>query len=164
VPSSEIANRTRVRGALLFLALALAACGGARNDAPEIRTTTGGSKVATFSIATTERWKDKGGERQERTTWHNCVVWGPLVNVVEDYVHKGSKIAVQGRMEVRKYTNSNDEERTAHECIVQNLELLSPKRESHDNDDDDRPRRRRPAKVVAGKGGEDFDLDDDIPF
>ena len=130
---------------------------------PEIRTTTGGSKVATFSIATTERWKDKDGERQERTTWHNCVVWGPLVNVVEDYVHKGSKIAVVGRMEVRKYTNSNDEERTAHECIVQNLELLSPKRESHDNDDD-RPRRRRPAKAAAGKSGEDFDLDDDIPF
>ena len=131
---------------------------------PEIRTTTGGSKVATFSIATTERWKDKAGERQERTTWHNCVVWGPLVKVVEDYVHKGSKIAVQGRMEVRKYTNSNDEERTAHECIVQNLELLSPKRESHDNDDDDRPRRCRPAKAAAGKGGEDFDLDGDIPF
>ena len=130
---------------------------------PEIRTTTGGSKVATFSIATTERWKDKDGERQERTTWHNCVVWGPLVKVVEDYVHKGSKIAVQGRMEVRKYTNSNDEERTAHECIVQNLELLSPKRESHDNDDDGH-RRRRPAKAAAGKGGEDFDLDDDIPF
>jgi single-strand DNA-binding protein len=130
---------------------------------PEIRTTTGGSKVATFSIATTERWKDKDGERQERTTWHNCVVWGLLVKVVEDYVHKGSKIAVLGRMEVRKYTNSNDEERTAHECIVQNLELLSPKRESHDNDDD-RSRRRRPAKAVAGKGGEDFDLDDDIPF
>ena len=79
-------------------------------------------------------------------------------------MHKGSKIAVIGRMEVRKYTNSNDEERTAHECIVQNLELLSPKRESHDNDDDDRPRRRRPAKAAAGKGGEDFDLDDDIPF
>ena len=131
---------------------------------PEIRTTTGGSKVAAFSIATTERWKDKAGERQERTTWHNCVVWGPLVNVVEDYVHKGSKIAVQGRMEVRKYTNSNDEERTVHECIVQNLELLSPKRESHDNDDDDRPRRCRPAKAAAGKGGEDFDLDDDISF
>src|SRR5258707_2821726 len=113
---------------------------------PEIRTTTGGSKVATFSIATTERWKDKDGERQERTTWHNCVAWGPLVNVVEDYVHKGSKIAVQGRMEVRKYTNSNDEERTAHECIVANLELLSPKKGSHENnddDDDDKPRRRR---------------------
>jgi single-strand DNA-binding protein len=133
---------------------------------PEIRTTTGGSKVATFSIATTERWKDKDGERQERTTWHNCVVWGPLVNVVEDYVHKGSKIAVQGRMEVRKYTNSNDEERTAHETVVANLELLSPKKGGHDNDDDnddDKPRRRRTVGKTAAKDG-GYDLDDDLAF
>jgi single-strand DNA-binding protein len=131
---------------------------------PEIRTTTGGSKVAAFSIATTERWKDKDGERQEKTTWHNCVAWGPLTNVIQDYVHKGSKMAVVGRMEVRKYTNKDDEERTAHECIVQSLELLSPKKESHNNDDEDRPRRGR-AKVKAGGKKEEFDdLDDDIPF
>jgi single-strand DNA-binding protein len=130
---------------------------------PEIRTTTGGSKVATFSIATTERWKDKDGERQERTTWHNCVAWGPLTNVIEDYVHKGSKIAVVGRMEVRKYTKSNDEERTAHECIVQTLELLSP-RKGHDNDDaGDRPRQSKP-KAGGGKKHTYDDLDDVIPF
>ena len=132
---------------------------------PEIRTTTGGSKVATFSIATTERWKDKDGERQERTTWHNCVVWGPLVNVVEDYVHKGSKIAVQGRMEVRKYTNSNDEERTAHEIHrARTSSCCRPRRASPTTTTTTIGPTPPPAEAAAGKGGDDFDLDDDIPF
>ena len=136
---------------------------------PEIRTTNNGSNVASFSIATSERWKDKDGERQEKTTWHNCVVWGPLVKVVESYVHKGSKVAVQGRMEVRKYTNSNNEERTAHEVIVASLELLSPK---SDGRDERRGRGREAAAQGAGgsqaqsprrdDGG--YDLDDAIPF
>ena len=84
--------------------------------------------------------------------------------MVEDHVHKGSKIAVQGRMEVRKYTNSNDEERTAHECIVTNLELLSPKR--HDNDDE-QPQRGIPKARASGgskRNDDDFNLDDNIPF
>jgi len=134
---------------------------------PEIRTTNNGSKVASFSIATSERWKNKDGEKQEKTTWHNCVVWGPLTNVVEGYVHKGSKVAVQGRMEVRKFTNKDGEEKTAHEVIVSSLELLTPKRDGHDDGDDgeeERPRRRRATVKAGGDDGGGYELDDDIPF
>jgi single-strand DNA-binding protein len=135
---------------------------------PEIRTTNSGSKVASFSIATSERWKDKEGERQEKTTWHNCIAWGPLTTVVEGYVRKGSKVAVLGRMEARKFTTKEGDERTAHECVVQTLELLSPKKDHarDDSEEEEKPRRRRPAMIGAKPDG-DYDLDnldDDIPF
>jgi single-strand DNA-binding protein len=136
---------------------------------PEIRTTQGGTTVASFSLATSERWKGNSGERHEQTTWHNCVVWGALSKVVEDYVNKGSKIAVVGRLDKRKYTSRDNEERQAIEVRVDRLELLADsKKREHDKDDDlddDQPRKRRASADGAKRGSEiPDDLDDDIPF
>ena len=136
---------------------------------PEIRTTQGGASVASFSIATTERWKDGNGERQEQTTWHNVVVWGALSKVVEDYVNKGSKICVVGRLDKRKWEDREGNTREAVEVRVDRLELLGdPKKREreHDNDDqlDEEPRKRKAS--AGGKSGSEIpdDLDDDIPF
>ena len=72
---------------------------------PEVRTLTSGDKVANFSVATSENWKDKtSGERKEKTQWHNVVVFNQgLVGVVEKYLHKGSKVYLEGQLETRKY-------------------------------------------------------------
>lgn len=70
---------------------------------PEIRAMESGRKVANFSIATTEVYKDKNGERQEKTEWHNIVFWSPLADIVEKYVKKGSKLYIEGRLRTRTY-------------------------------------------------------------
>ena len=74
---------------------------------PEIRTTSNGSKVAQFSIATGRQWTTPSGEKQEKTEWHKCVAWNGkgsgLADVIERYVKKGDKIFVEGRIEYRQY-------------------------------------------------------------
>lgn len=71
---------------------------------PEVRTMTSGDKVCNFSLATSITWKDKQGEKQEKTTWHNIVVWNKgLVNVCESYLKKGSKVYIEGTIENRSY-------------------------------------------------------------
>jgi single-strand DNA-binding protein len=143
---------------------------------PDIRTTQGGTQVANFSLATSERWKDKDGEKQEKTTWHRITVWGPLSKVVEGWVTKGSKLAIQGRLESRKWTDRDGNEKLAWEVNTTNLELLGEKgaRKPARNGDDEeeqeeapRPRRRStPAAKPKPKEkySSDMDLDDDIPF
>lgn len=141
---------------------------------PEVRTTQGGSQVANFSIATSERWT-KDGEKQEKTTWHTCIVWGPLVSVVQRFVVKGSKLAIQGRYESRKWTDKEGNEKTQYEVNVSHLELLGEKRAAQTNhvdeeeEEDPRPRRRVPPKPAAKpaakeKFSSDMDLDDEIPW
>ena len=65
---------------------------------PELRYTPAGQPVASFSLATTERWSDKNGQRQDRTEWHNIVVWGKLAELANQYLKKGSKVLIEGRL------------------------------------------------------------------
>jgi single-strand DNA-binding protein len=148
--------------------------GNVGND-PEMGSSNSGNPVANFNLATSERWRDKNGDKQERTTWHRIVVWGPLSKVVESFVVKGSKLAIQGRLESRKWTDRDGNEKLAWEVNAQHLELLGDKRERKSNrdeeddeaEDDPRPRRRVPPKPKPKekeKYSSDMDLDDDIPF
>lgn len=70
---------------------------------PEVRALEGGRKVASFSLATTEAYKDKNGERVEKTEWHNINFWGPITEVIEKYVKKGSKLYIEGKLRTRSY-------------------------------------------------------------
>jgi len=70
---------------------------------PDVRTLESGNKVASFSLATSEHWKSKTGEKQERTEWHNIVVWGKTVDVVEKYLHKGDMAYIQGNIRTRSW-------------------------------------------------------------
>ena len=85
---------------------------------PEFHTGAGGDRAARFSLATTERWKDRAGELQERTEWHRIIVFGGQVPVVERLVRKGSAVLVEGRLTVREYTDKQDMPRQATEIIV----------------------------------------------
>jgi len=86
---------------------------------PECRDVSNGQKVANFSIACTEKWKSKDGEKQERTTWVPVVVWGPLADVCQRYLHKGSKVYVSGKFSVRKFQDRDGNDRYATEIVLQ---------------------------------------------
>lgn len=100
---------------------------------PEIRSMQNGGKVANLSLATSETWKDKGsGERKEKTEWHRVVVFGPLAEIVEKYVKKGSKVYVSGQLSTRKWTDKDGAEKYSTEVVLQGfgaeLTLLDGKR------------------------------------
>lgn len=108
---------------------------------PEIRTMQSGDKVANFSIATSESWKDKStGEKKERTEWHRVVVFNQgLLKVIEGYVQKGSQIYIEGQLETRKWTDNNGIEKYSTEVTLRpyrgELVLLGSKQNTtkHDN-------------------------------
>ena len=85
---------------------------------PEFHSNAGGDRAARFSLATTERWKNRDGEPQERTEWHRIIVFGGTVGVVERLVRKGTAVLVEGRLTVREYTDKEDVARQATEIIV----------------------------------------------
>ena len=86
---------------------------------PEIRTTQSGEKVASFSIATGEQWKDKNtGEKKERTEWHNVVVFGALAGVAEKYLSKGRRVLVEGAIRTRKWQDQSGNDRWSTEIVL----------------------------------------------
>lgn len=96
---------------------------------PEVRTTANGTKVATISIATSQQWKDKSGEKQEKTEWHRVVLWdrgskGGLATVAESYVQKGGKVYVEGRIEYRSWQDREGQTRYTTEINATELILL----------------------------------------
>lgn len=88
---------------------------------PEVRSMGNGNEVASFSIATSDSWKDKQtGERKDRTEWHNIVVYSQgLVNVVKNYIHKGSKLYIEGALQTRKWADNSGVEKYRTEIIIQ---------------------------------------------
>jgi single-strand DNA-binding protein len=147
---------------------------------PEIRSTPGGGKVAQFSLATTRQWTGQSGDKQEKTEWHRIVAWdsakgAKLANVVEQYVKKGDKLFVEGRIEYRQWQDKDNQTRYSTEINASELILLGGR---SGGGDDGAPRAPRASAAAApkGKGGapaggdfEEFpgaleDEDDDLPF
>ncbi|MEA3245447.1 MAG: single-stranded DNA-binding protein, partial [Gemmatimonadota bacterium] len=97
---------------------------------PEIRTTSGGNKVAQFSLATSRQWNSASGEKQEKTEWHKCVAWNQgsrgtgLADIIERYVRKGDKLFVEGRIEYRQYQDKENQTRYVTEVNVREIILL----------------------------------------
>lgn len=148
---------------------------------PEIRTTQGGDRIANFSIATSERWKDKGtGEQQEKTEWHKVVIFNDrIADVVEKYVKKGSKVYVEGSLQTRKWTDKDGVDRYSTEIVVGKfkgeLTLLGDgngggSREGGSDRSASSDSRSKPPARTNGRtgGGQSWeagaDFDDDIPF
>jgi single-strand DNA-binding protein len=152
--------------------------GNLGND-PEIRSTTGGNRVATFSLATSRTWNDASGSKQEKTEWHRCVVWNTkgsqLADIVEKYVKKGDKLYVEGRIEYRQWQDKDGQTRYSTEINVRELIMLGGGRGAAGGDFDSDGTRRASAAAPRAKapaGGEEFedfptalaDEDDDLPF
>lgn len=127
---------------------------------PEIRYMPSGEAFASASIAVSEQWKDKSGERQERTEWVNLTFFGRLAEVVGEYLKKGSKVYVEGRMRTEKYTDKQGVEKYATKVVVNHMLMLDSRSESTGRGDLRSTEEREPAKhdeVVD-------DLNDDVPF
>lgn len=91
---------------------------------PEVRYMPNGEAVANFSIATSESWKDKNGERVSRTEWHNITLYRRLAEVAGQYLKKGSQVYIEGKIQSRKYTGKDGIERTAYEIIGSEMKML----------------------------------------
>jgi len=140
---------------------------------PEIRTTSDNREIANFSLATTERWKDKvSGERREKTEWHRIVVFSQgLVSVIKNYIKKGTKLYIEGQLQTRKWTDNNGVDKYTTEVVLQNfnsnLQILT----NRDSDgsapsNNDYQQAQAPAKsnTAAAANPADDVIDDDIPF
>lgn len=91
---------------------------------PELKMTTSGQPVCRFSIATTETWKDKAGEKQSKTEWHNIVVWGKQAEIAEKYLRKGKQILIEGRIQYREYQDQQGVKKTACDIRCDNFQML----------------------------------------
>jgi single-strand DNA-binding protein len=91
---------------------------------PELRYTPNGSPVARFSMATSDSWTDKGGEKQERTQWHNIVAWNKLAEICNQYLVKGKLVYIEGRIESREYTDRDGNKRRITEIIARDMTML----------------------------------------
>ena len=151
---------------------------------PEVRSTTGGNRVASFSLATSRSWNSPSGEKQEKTEWHKCVVWNTkgsgLADVVEKYCKKGDRIYVEGRIDYRLWQDKENQTRYSTEINVRELMMLGGGKGGGggggDFEGEGSGRNRAPAvagaKASAGSGGADFEdfpgalqeTDDDLPF
>lgn len=152
--------------------------GNLGND-PEVRTTTGGSKVANFSLATTRQWNSASGEKQEKTEWHKCIAWNQgtrgtgLADIIERYVKKGDKLYVEGRLEYRQYQDKENQTKYVTEINVREILLLGGKGGGGDMGDAPSAPRAKGGDTGGDKAkGGDFEEfpnaleaeDDDLPF
>lgn len=125
---------------------------------PETRYTQGGDAVCTFSIATSESWRDKStGQRVEKTEWHNIVLYRKLAEIAQQYLTKGKMVYVEGRIQSRKYTGKDGLERTSFEIIGDSMQMLG----SHGQQE--QPTSETPQKAASKPAPPDDDLDE-IPF
>ena len=134
---------------------------------PEVKVTPSGTPVAKFTLATNERYKDKNGQWQDRTEWHNLVAWQRTAEIIGEYVKKGSKVYVEGRLQTSSWDDkSTGEKKYRTEIIVNDLVLLSGRGDGEggsrgggsNNFDQREP---EPAPAAAHTGGI---TDEDIPF
>lgn len=142
---------------------------------PEVRYTSSGTAVTNLSIATSRRWKDKTtGDQMEETDWHRVQLWGRQAEIAGEYIKKGSKVSVVGRLHTREY-DKDGEKRYVTEVVAEQLILLSSQKQESSERRRPEPRQaERPAQrggSVPYKDGEGKvqrhafdDMDDDIPF
>jgi single-strand DNA-binding protein len=137
---------------------------------PETRYMTNGEAVTNATLATSENWKDKSGEKQEKTEWHNLVFYRRLAEVAGEYLRKGSQVYIEGKIQTRKWQDKEGKDRYTTEILVNEMQMLSSKSGGGNFDMTDKssasssagePTASKPAPVKSG-GFDNFD--DDIPF
>ena len=150
---------------------------------PEVKFTPSGTPVAKLTLATNERYKDKDGQWQDRTEWHNVVLWQRLAEIAGEYLKKGRPVYVEGRLKTRKWTDKDGAEKYTTEIIATEMQLLGGREgmgggdaeggggygrepsEGQGRSAPSAPAARAPAQKPAAKSSTGFDdMDDDIPF
>ncbi len=120
---------------------------------PEMRYTPSGKPVTTFSVATSRSWNTSNGERRSETEWFNVVAWGSLAEICNQYLHKGERVYIEGRLQTRKWEDDDGNKRSTVEVVAKEMIMLSD-RKKKDGDDE-------PEESFADEG---FDEEDEFPF
>jgi len=125
---------------------------------PELKYTPGGQAVASFSLATTEKWNSQDGTKNEKTVWHNIVAWGKQAELVKEYLHKGRQVYIEGRIDNRSYEKKDGSGKGyISEVVVQNIQFLGSKPDSGGgHSTGEMPSAPPPEGSTGG--------DDDLPF
>ncbi len=142
---------------------------------PELRYTPSGAAVANFTLATSERYKDKSGQMQEKTEWHNIVAWRQLAEICGKFLHKGKQVYIEGRIQTRSYDDRDGNKRYMTEIIADQMQMLGRAGDEGGGSGSGYPREQRsgrdtqPAGRETSRAPEDypdppFNPDDDIPF
>lgn len=126
---------------------------------PEVKYMPNGDAVANITLATTETWKDKSGEKQEKTEWHRVTFYRKLAEIVGEYLKKGRPVYVEGRLETRKWTDKAGVERYTTDIIASDMKMLGGKPQGDDEGRSGHSGSRKPAQNTTS-----FDDDDDVPF
>jgi single-strand DNA-binding protein len=125
---------------------------------PEMRYMPSGDAIANFSIATTDTWKDKDGQKQERTEWHRISVFGKLAEICGEYLKKGAPVYVEGKLQTRKWQDKEGNERQTTEVVADRMQMLGGRSTASENE--------QPSVNEAGSNvpSTDFDDLDSVPF
>ncbi len=132
---------------------------------PELRYTTGGTAVANFTVATTESWTDKGGQKTEKTEWHRVVAWAKLAEISSEYLTKGKQVFIEGRLQTREWEDRNGVKKFTTEIVARDMVMLggTPGRDEARGSSGGRDDNAY-ADGPPGDNDGDFNPDDDIPF
>ncbi len=136
--------------------------GNVGND-PEVRHLDAGTPVANFSLATSETYKNKEGERVTQTEWHNIVVWRGLAEVVERYVTKGQQLYIEGRIRTRSWEDKEGNKRYTTEIVADNLQMLGRKGDNAQSPSEGVSSQTGSATVSSAPKNEP-EPEDDLPF
>lgn len=131
---------------------------------PEVKTLESGTKVATLRLATTERYKDRNGNQQEMTEWHNVVLWRGLAEIAEKYLSKGRQVFVEGRIRTRKWTDKDGNDRYTTEILGDNMTLLGGTGTNTGSPSASNQSAPANNQVNEPQGSSLDDIDDDLPF
>jgi len=128
---------------------------------PEIRTTPSGMRVTTLSVATNRRWTNRSGEMQDETQWHRVVAWNKLAEIAEQYLKKGDRVYVEGRIQYRQWEDQNGQKRYSTEIVANDMVMLGGRGEGAFE--------MQKAPTYGGEDYDDFPAEsleegDDLPF
>ncbi len=130
---------------------------------PETRHTAGGNAVTNLSLATTDSWRDRqSGDTQEKTEWHRVVMFSKLAEIAGEYLRKGSKVYIEGRLQTRKWQDRDGNDRWTTEIVANDMQMLDSRGGSEPLEDRGGQYDRGPASSAPSGGG--GSLEDDIPF
>ena len=142
---------------------------------PEVRYMPSGDAITNITMDTTDSWKDKNGEKQEKTEWHRVAFFGKLAEIAGEYLKKGSQVYVEGRLQTRKWQDKEGQDRYTTEIVADRMQMLgsrsgggnyevqdkAPPGEGRESSSSSGPSSSKPP---AKKGGDFADFEDDIPF
>ena len=127
---------------------------GNLGKAPELKFMPNGDAVCNFSVATTDSWKDKAGEKQERTEWHNIVMYRKVAEIAGEFLKQGSSVYLEGRLQTRKWQTKEGQDRYTTEVVADSMQMLGKKSEGEQTNSKPAAKKDLPIDMI----------DDDVPF